>query len=194
MAKVCVWYPGPRDDEVFEDLKHSTGSFADLVKDRPELCDIFVEGRPAMDQLEAVRQGGAVVVPFAGVPPTTIEVLRNRPDLTLHNLHHNGPETSETTLALLLAAAKRIVTADRAMRNGDWTPRYTPEEMIRLDGKTALILGMGSIGKRVAAACEAMNIQVIGFRRHSVEQVPLKELLPEANFLILCIPLTDETK
>jgi phosphoglycerate dehydrogenase-like enzyme len=213
MAKLVVWYPGPRDDEVFEKLKLSIEPFGNLVRERPPQCDVFIEGRPAVEQLDAIKQGGAVVVPFAGVPPMSIEVLRLRPDLTLHNLHHNGPETSETTLALLLAAFKRIVTADRAMRTGDWTPRYTPEETIRLDGKTALVLGMGSIGKRVATACAAMGMQVIGVRKHGdspevqrvefpsgqacVDTFPMsmfKDLLPQAHALILAIPLTDETK
>jgi len=213
MEKLTVWYPGPRDDEVFADLAREIAEVGRLVKEQPERCDVFIEGRPMPQQLESVRQGGAVVVPFAGVPPATVEALRTRPDLSLHNLHHNGPETAETTLALLLAASKRLHTADRALRTGDWTPRYTPEEMIRLEGKTALVLGMGSIGKRVAVACAAMGMNVIGVRRQTQQadfvsvEFPggsatirtspmerLRPLLPEAHVLILAIPLTDETK
>lgn len=217
MARLTIWYPGARDPEVFDGFSKAVQEVADVVADAPERCDVFIEGRPSEEQLKCVREGGAVVVPFAGVPPATGQALRSRPDLTLHNLHHNSVETAETALALLLSASRRIVTADRAMRMGDWTPRYTPEECIRLAGRTAVVLGIGGIGKRVATALAAMGVEVIGVRRggeaeqtYDLEFDPfahqgqakvsvttldrLPEVLPVANFLMVTLPLTPESE
>lgn len=217
MARLTIWYPGARDPEVFEGFAKAVGSVAEVHSESPDAkCDIYIEGRPAEEDLKRVREGGAVVVPFAGVPPATAAVLQSRPDLTLHNLHHNSVETAETALALLLAASRRIVTADRAMRTGDWMPRYTPEECINLGGRTAMVLGMGGIGRRVAMALAGMGVNVIGVRRTAatgtqdltfepfseqgqakvrVEPIGrLREVLPEANFLIVTLPLTPETE
>lgn len=215
MAKLTIWYPGARDVEVFEGFSKVVGGFAEVTADPPERADVFIEGRPTVEHLTRVRHGGAVIVPFAGVPPATAEVLRGRPDLTLHNLHHNSVETAETALALLLSASRRIVTADLALRNGDWMPRYTPEECIRLAGRTAIVLGMGGIGRRVARALAGMGVSVIGVRRTSqghqnldfdpfpeqgqarvrVEPMErLRDVLPEAHFLIITLPLTPESE
>lgn len=216
-ASLVVWYPGPRDGGVFDDLSEAVRGMAAVVREAPETCDVLIEGRPTPDQLVHVARGGAVIVPFAGVPPQTIEALRDRPDLSLHNLHHNDAETAETALALLLACSRRIVNGDRFMRVGDWTPRYTPEECIRLDGLTAMVLGMGSIGRRVAAGCAALGMRVIGIRRGGADgemvEIPLgatrengvarvrshpaarfRELLPETNVLLITVPLTNETE
>lgn len=176
-----------------------------LVREAPDLCEVLIEGRPDDAQLARVSSGGAVVVPFAGVPPATARALADRPDLTLHNLHHNAPETAETAMALLLSVSRRIVTADRAMRTGDWTPRYTPEECIRLAGKTAAVLGMGYIGRRIARACRALEMNVVGIRRMIpaeddpdgfpiLEVSRLAEALTQASVLILALPQTSESE
>ena len=189
---LTVWYPGPRDSSVFADLAHALDPYAVLTQDEPDACDILIEGRPKEEQLNRVREGGAVIVPFAGVPPATAELLKTRKDLTLHNLHHNAPETAETAIALLLAASRRIVTADQALRKGDWTPRYTPEECVRLEGMKAVVLGMGNIGTRVAKVLSALRVEVIGIRRRGTEN--LLEALCNANILIITLPQTKETE
>jgi phosphoglycerate dehydrogenase-like enzyme len=70
-----------------------------------------------------------------------------------------------------------------------------------LEGKTALILGYGAIGQRVAHLCRALGMKVIAIRRHitapsSYEIYPpdaMHSLLPQVNVLIICVPQTTET-
>ena len=69
--------------------------------------------------------------------------------------------------------------------------------------KTILLLGVGSIGSYVAKIAKALDMHVIGFRKHrehpgqnidtivGVEQ--LNKVLPEADFVINALPLTQET-
>ena len=175
---------------VDEDVEVHAGSWV--------ACDVLVEGRP--DREHFAPPPRAVVVPYAGVPAETAALLRDFPGVTLHNLHHNAAPTAETALALLLAAAKRVVPFDRALRAGDWRPRYeTPGEAL-LDGGTALVLGYGAVGRRVAAACRALGMDVVAVRRREGSEgdvhglAALHDLLPRAAAVVSCLPLTEDTR
>ena len=171
---------------------------------QPADCDILVHGFVKREWLAASPTLRAVIVPFAGVPVETYELLREFPQISLHNLHFNDAPTAEFAIALLLAAAKFLIPSDRRLRQGDWHDRYeaTPTEI--LAGKTALILGYGAIGRRIAPVCQALGMQVIGVRRHEPQAtrengVPvysvrhLPELLPRAEVLLCVLPETPET-
>jgi phosphoglycerate dehydrogenase-like enzyme len=172
----------------------------------PACYRILVAGRPERAHLTASPELAAVIVPWAGIPEETRALAREEfPDLPVHNLHHNAVPVAEGTVALLLAAAKGMLPADRALREHDWRPRYQREQSLLLNGRTVLILGYGAIGRRVAQACHALGMRVLATRRHPDRPVPeafvemhasqaLQELLPRADALIICLPLTPETE
>ena len=56
----------------------------------PGDCEVLVCGRPSSEDLAASTSLKAVIVPWAGVPKQTRELLRDFPHVTLHNLHHNA--------------------------------------------------------------------------------------------------------
>ncbi len=168
----------------------------------PADYDILVAGRPQRDHLEASPNLRALVIPWAGLPDVTHELMRDFPHIAIHNLHHNAAPVAEMSVTLMLAAAKLVVPLDRSLRANDWTPRYRrPSPIILLEGKTALILGYGAVGQRVAALCRALHMKVVAIRRRVVTPSPddihppdaLHRLLPEANVLIICLPHTPET-
>lgn len=172
----------------------------------PAAYEVLVGGRPARKDLSASPHLRALVIPWAGIPAETRALLADFPQLSVHNLHHNAPMTAETALALLLAAAKFILPFDRALRQDDWTPRYQPNPSMLLAGKTALILGYGRIGQRVGRVLQALEMNVLGVRRHAAPgQISsdgvalfrphdLPDLLPKANVLLIILPATDETE
>jgi phosphoglycerate dehydrogenase-like enzyme len=127
------------------------------------------------------------------------------PHISVHNLHHNAGPTAEMAFTLLLAASKFIIPMDRSLRVHDWTPRYEPNPSVQLAGKTALILGYGAIGQRVATMCRGIGMRVKAIRKFpekTTSDCPdeifspdsLHQLLPEITALILCLPFTEETK
>jgi phosphoglycerate dehydrogenase-like enzyme len=170
----------------------------------PAETQVLVAGRPARDQLEASSALERLIIPFAGLPPATRALLLDFPHIKVHNLHHNAALTAEMALALLLAAAKFIIPYDRALRAHDWTPRYQPNPSILLEGKTALVLGFGAIGKRIARACWGLGMTVHALRKRPAQEIPefpvnlhspeaLTELLPQTEVLLIALPATPQT-
>jgi phosphoglycerate dehydrogenase-like enzyme len=167
---------------------------------------ILVAGRPERKHILASSELRALIIPWAGIPESTRELMKEFPGIRVHNLHHNAAPTAELAVALLMGAAKFLVPFDRTIRNDDWRPRYRPNPAVLLEGKMALILGFGEIGQRVGRVCQALAMRVHGIRRHPEHPLlfdmeakvhplgSLKMILPQANALILCLPLTPQTQ
>jgi phosphoglycerate dehydrogenase-like enzyme len=112
-------------------------------------------------------------------------------------------QISEHILALMLAFARCLPQAIRAQTRGEWE-RQERENLFELAGKTLVLIGVGAIGSRTAALAAALDVQVIGVRRNAGEPAPgvarmvgpdrLLEALPLADFVVLTIPLTPETR
>lgn len=172
--------------------------------DVPDETEILIHGTPSAETLDRLGQLRVVVIPWAGVPQRTLPLLRERPHLALHNLHHNALPVAEMALALLLAAARRLPHLDAHLRRGDWSPRYAPPDSLLLSGKTALLVGYGEIGKRVGRMLRALEMRVLAVRRTPGEAEMdgvavfgierLDELLPQAQAVVVSTPLTEETR
>lgn len=172
----------------------------------PEPADyqILVAGRPSRGLLEKGTSLNALIIPWAGLPTETRELLEEFPQLAVHNLHHNAAPTAELALALLCAVSKRVIPLDRALRNHDWRLRYEGDHSLLLMGKRALIVGYGAIGRRVGRGLFSLGVKVKGIKKdpamyegENVDIFPpeaLSDLLPEADFLLLTLPLTPDTE
>ena len=76
--------------------------------------------------------------------------------------------------------------------------RYFTRDARSLQGKTVLVLGWGAVGKCVGAACKGFGMEVVGVRRTADGEArgvdELHELLPNADFFVVALPLTEETE
>jgi glyoxylate reductase len=113
--------------------------------------------------------------------------------------------TADLTLALILAATRRVAEGDRLVRAGrPWT--WGMHFMLGTDlrGKLLGIVGLGGIGRKVAARARAFGMRIAYHSRHAAptevvagleaERVPLEQLLGAADVLSLHCPLTPETR
>src|ERR1700722_15709278 len=117
----------------------------------------------------------------------------------------NARAVAEHAMGLILALARRLPEARDNQARAHW--RGMIGDLTRredeLTGKTALIIGLGRIGGRLARLAKAFDMTVIGFRRDpslglgqadSVHALAaLKDQLPNADFVALSCPLTPET-
>lgn len=206
--KVLAHYPQPPAGPYLDQLRGQLDPDVRLTtgQDQPTPPDttILIAGRPTREALSAGPGLRTLIVPWAGLPPETRSLLAEFPNIAVHNLHHNARPVAEMVLTLLLSAAKLVVPFDRRLRQNDWRPRYRPSPAQLLDGKTALILGYGAIGRQTAVYCKALGMRVLATRRGPspgsdgpADQVypssALAELLPQANALLICLPHTPET-
>jgi phosphoglycerate dehydrogenase-like enzyme len=107
-----------------------------------------------------------------------------------------GGEYAMTALLMLNHRVPHFVTAQRAAR---WDQAFaTP-----IVGKTVLILGVGAIGSAAARLARRFGMRVIGVSRSAkrnklVDRMygpkDLKKALPQADFVLAILPLTDETR
>jgi glyoxylate reductase len=111
--------------------------------------------------------------------------------------------TADANFALLLAAARRVVEADRFVRAGQWHSEnaWSPDFFAGKDvsGATLGILGLGEIGQAVARRAAGFGMDVLAWNRSprkvpGVENVTLEELLLRSDFVSVNVALTDETR
>jgi phosphoglycerate dehydrogenase-like enzyme len=106
---------------------------------------------------------------------------------------------AQHVLLMMLHHAKRMDIWEAAQAARQW--RHAPSD--ELTGKTVALFGLGGIGGEVARLAKAFRMHVIGLRRRSGPVENVDELLPpgaigdlcaRADFLVICAPLTRETR
>lgn len=113
--------------------------------------------------------------------------------------------TADLGFALLLAAARKLSDAERALRAGDfagWDPWGFLG--VPVHGAVLGIVGMGKIGSAVASRAQGFGMRVLYCNRRPLpperervlraERRGLEDLLAESDFVVLCVPLTPETR
>ena len=107
-------------------------------------------------------------------------------------------------LALMLAAGRRLIEGDRFARSHEFTV-YDPGYMLgrEIHGTTLGIIGLGRIGEEVAKRARGFNMTVLYHNRRRKPDVEaalgvrlssLDELLTQSDYVMLCVPLTSETR
>ena len=115
----------------------------------------------------------------------------------------NAQVVAQTAIAGLLALARRFPQLMDAQRRHDWAPLLGAALPRDLGGQTAVVVGWGPIGQQIGRLLTALQLRTIVVR-HSARPVEgiqgvagfdrLHEVLPLADWLILCCPLTALTR
>lgn len=114
-----------------------------------------------------------------------------------------APEMADHTLAFMLSLARSLPMLYRRQREEKWVPpRSVPS--FELSGQMLLIIGFGSTGQEIAKRAAGFGMRILATRRHpgappaGVESIhppeALRQLLPEADHVALCVALTAETR
>jgi phosphoglycerate dehydrogenase-like enzyme len=105
--------------------------------------------------------------------------------------------TAELTVALILASQRGIPDFVRAADEGRWAPELLPS----LADRTVLLIGYGGVGQAIEARLVPFEVTIVRAARsersdergviHGIDSVP--ELLPQADIVVIAVPLTDDT-
>ncbi len=108
---------------------------------------------------------------------------------------------AEHVFSLLLSFVRKISLADKHVKTGHFN--WKEFRGVELAGKTMGIIGLGSIGSRVARISNCFGLNVIAFTTHptdekakqiGVEFSSFDEVLSKSDFLTIHIPLSSETE
>ncbi len=112
--------------------------------------------------------------------------------------------TADLTFSLILSTARRIVEADKFVREGNWKT-WSPMLLTGHDinGATIGIIGLGRIGESVAKRAKGFDMNVLYYnrsRKQEIEErldltyVSMEQLLKQSDFVIVLTPYTPETE
>jgi lactate dehydrogenase-like 2-hydroxyacid dehydrogenase len=144
------------------------------------------------DLLDAAPRLRAVSVMAVGVDNVDLEACGTRGVQVGNTPGVLTETTADLAFALLLAAARRVVDGEAAVRAGEWTT-WEPGGFLgeEVHGATLCIVGMGRIGSAVARRAEGFGMRVLGVSGTSGD---LRGALAESDFVTLHVPLTAATR
>lgn len=119
----------------------------------------------------------------------------------------HGPAIADHAMAMLLTLTRNMKQHLRNQAEGNWPRDDGPEgggRATALAGKTMLVVGLGGIGTEIAQRAGGFGMRVIATRRTDTpspafvqktgKPEDLMSMLPEADVVAICVPLTSETK
>jgi phosphoglycerate dehydrogenase-like enzyme len=119
--------------------------------------------------------------------------------ITVTHSSYSSTPTVELTWALILASARHITAEAAALRRGEWQHSIGDD----LAEKTLAIVGLGSIGTRVAKVAQAFGMNVIAWSQNLTQEkaaaggarlVSKEELFSQADVLTIHLVLSDRTR
>src|SRR5580704_3336413 len=165
-----------------------------------QLTDRF--SAEVIDSLKGLKIIANVAVGFDNIdiPAATRKgiLVTNTPDVLTET-------TADFAFALLLAAARRVVEAHQFVHAGEWH-KWAIDLLVGQDvhHRTLGLFGMGRIGQAVARRGRGFSMRILYHdaqrapeeveRELQLEFVPADQLLREADFISLHVPLRDSTR
>lgn len=159
------------------------------------------------DQFALCRKLRWIHTPTAAVHQLLFPELVNSDVILTNSTEVHGPVVAEHVMGLIFALAKKIPQAAALQKKHEWGKEQIwrrgthPKEIA---GATLGLVGLGSIGRRVARMASALGMRVIAVREHADKAKPegvdtvfstsrLDEVLGQSDFVVLAAPLTPET-
>ena len=112
--------------------------------------------------------------------------------------------TADCAFALMMAVSRRIVEGDKNIRAKRWVHAWGPRMFMGSDihGKTLGIVGLGRIGVAMTKRAKGFDMKIIYYdpirrvdleKEYGIVYLPLNDLLAQADFVSIHVPLTNET-
>ncbi len=165
--------------------------------------DAIVVRSPTHVTAQVIERGAKLrFIGRAGVGVDNIDVAAatRRGIVVINSPRSNTISTAEHTIAVMLAVAREIPRAHATVTSGKWD--RDSFKGVELNGKVLGIVGLGRVGREVAARARAFGMTVIATdpfvsaadAGDAVRMVALAELLPQADWITVHAPLVKETR
>jgi D-3-phosphoglycerate dehydrogenase len=181
------------------ELDNRPGLSGDALKEALQNADGIVVRSGTRVTAELLEQPGklrAIVRAGVGVDNIDVGAATRRGILVMNTPGGNTVSTAEHTIAMMMALARHIPSANSSLQGGKW--ERTKLVGVQLAGKTLGIVGLGRVGREVARRALGLDMKVIGFdpflaperaAQLGIESVgDLDQLLPRCDILTVHTP------
>jgi phosphoglycerate dehydrogenase-like enzyme len=160
------------------------------------------------EQFAAARNLRWLHVPSAAVHELLFAELVNSGVVLTNSREVHGPVVAEHVMALIFALAKKIPQAAVLQQQHIWGQELMWKAGVRpreIAGATLGLIGVGSIGRRVAEMASALGMRVLAVREHVEKGRPpgvaavfapeaLDDMLKQSDYVVLAAPLVGATQ
>lgn len=174
---------------------------AERIKDADiVLCNKTLLNRENLQGAEKLKYIGLFATGFNNID---IEYCKERGIAVCNAPAYSTDSVAQLTFAFILEITNRVYAYKELTDRGDWIKSRTfsmfPIPLTELKGKTLGIIGLGSIGQRMARIANAFDMRVLGYNRsvktiEGVRQTDLDTLLAESDIVSLHCPLNEQSK
>jgi D-3-phosphoglycerate dehydrogenase len=187
----------------FEVIRNTTGSIMNesTISEQLAGCDGVIIGVDPLTEavLKQASKLRAISKYGVGVDNIDMDYCQQQGIKVSRTVGANANAVADFAMALMMAVARQVVPIDRKCRQADWGKITT----IDLYGKTIGILGLGAIGRGVAARAQGFNMNVLAYdvfwddeyaKKHQIKKATQEEIYQQADFISLHLPLLPETR
>jgi D-3-phosphoglycerate dehydrogenase len=186
-------------------LRDERGDLSQAVRE----AEVMISGGSPLDVevFEATSKLRFLLRPYVGYDDIEVDAATERGILVANVPDTFVQEVADHTLALLLAAQRRLPRMDRFVRDGRWAggeqARPAAYPVRRLSTMTLGLVGFGAIARLVTQRAHGFGVRILATdpyvspeaaAEHGVTLVPLEELLAESDIVSLHVFLNAETR
>jgi len=176
----------------FGEVTEDKGQLADcevvLIRSKTKCTKEYIDSAP---KLKVIIRGGV------GLDNVDLQYAKDK-GVAVHNTPAaSSVAVAELAMALMLAAPCHVVKGHNGLASGQWLKKSL--KRTELFKKTLGILGMGRIATEVAKRAKAFEMNIVAFDPYVdsspyAEMISFDEVIAQADFISMHMPLTDETK
>jgi phosphoglycerate dehydrogenase-like enzyme len=169
-------------------------------------ADVAFATKLSADEFAIARNLKWVHSSAVGIGPILSPALVASPVVVSSSRGVHSPAIAEHAIALILALRRQLHTSVKRQIAREWAQvELSTIPVPPLADTELLVVGLGTIGERVATMALAMGMRVAAVRRHVDAPAPaglatvagpdaLPEMLTRADVVVLALPTTDETR
>jgi D-3-phosphoglycerate dehydrogenase len=175
--------------EVTDDQGRVADAEVVLIRSKTKVTKEYIDAAPKM---KLVIRGGV------GLDNVDIPYAKGKGIQVFNTADASTISVAELAFALMIALPNQVPKADATMRQQNWAKKEL--KRTELYGKTLGILGIGKIGSALAHRAKAFGMKVVAYDPYvffsdAAQMLPtIDELLAQADYISLHMPLTDQTK